>query len=461
MNRKLLITAVLAATVGLSGCGVMPKNSLYGGEDGLIRDRSQDYEKAQARSRLEIPPNLQTRRMSEQLQVPSIGSTATERTGDFSAPRPEFFYADTGSDAVNLSKLGDEKVIVVDEPIAAVWPKLQDFWRFNGVEMAESDPAQGVMETDWIRVDGKDYNFADLWIKKLTFQDIDGPTRNKLRITTRPDPEDANRTSIRMDFATYPWEQQVTDVDWSKESQDVGYKSDMMYEMLRYLSKATSDNSQQTLLAMQQHSSSRPVLGRDARGNPTLKVDAPIDNAWQQVSDALDAADIDVGTRDQAHGIFYITYTTTTPAEEVEQTGFFEWLHGDRGDIKLNANLLGFGGDDDSEVETVRYSANDVEPLNPDALDASDLADPNNPANSDGYKIWFDGKVIYVFGADEKSAQLNQDTGNYEYVGRYQLRMNRTRGGSYLSVMTEEGLNAPAVIAEEILWSVKDQLPSS
>lgn len=463
-KRNLLIAAALVATAGLSGCETLSNNSLYGGDDGLVRDRSQDYEKAESRARLEIPPHLQARQMSEQLVVPDVGTTATRRTEAFEAPRPEFFYVDTGSERVNLTRLGDEKVIVVDEPMDRVWGRVQDFWHYNGVEMSHIDPQQGLMETDWIRVDGKEYSFADRWIRTLTFQDTDQATRNKLRIAVRPDPEDLQRTEISIDHVAYPWEQQVDDIDWDGDATDVGYESEMMFEMLRYLSKTTGETSAQSLLAIQQKETAQPLLGRDSRGNPMLKIEAPIDDAWVLVSDALDAANMDVGTRDQASGIFYISYTSSTPAEKADEVGFFEWLHGDRGDIKLNTSFidktLGLNDGEDEDADRIRYSANEEEPAEPGDLDKSDLADPDNPANREGYKIWFDGKVIFVFGGDGKSATLNEATGSYEYVGHYQLHMNRTRSGSYLTVMTEEGLNAPPLIAEEILWSVKYQLPS-
>lgn len=463
MMKSQTLTGVLLVTVaGLSGCSSISNNPLYG-EDGLVRNRSQDYEQAQAQARLEIPPHLQTRALNEQLIVPALGDTATLRQDDFKVPRPEFFYADTGSERVNLSRLGDEKVIVVDEPIADVWIKLQDFWRFNGIELAKADPRQGQMESGWIRVEGKEYGFADRWIKKLTFQDVETDTRNKLRISLKPDPENYDRTSIRIDHVAFPFNQQVDTVDWSSQSTDVGYKSDMMFDMLRYLSKATADSSAQSLLALQQRDTPRPLLGRDSRGNPTLKIEASIDNAWNLIDNALTAAQLDVGTRDQEQGIFYLTYTTTTPVDETKKAGFFEWLHGERDDIKLDTALfertLGFG--DSEEEDGIRYSSKQTDRLVEGAVDQSDLADPDNLANREGYKIWFAGKVIYVFGGDGKNGGLNRETGNYEFVGRYQLRMNRTRSGSYLSVNTADGIAAPALVAEEILWSIKDQLPAS
>jgi uncharacterized lipoprotein len=462
MKSQTLTGALLVAAAGLSGCSYLSSNPLYG-EGGLVRNRSQDYEAAQAQARLEIPPHLQTRELNEQLVVPVVGDTATLRQSDFQVPRPEFFYADTGSERVNLSRLGDEKVIVVDEPIADVWLKLQDFWRFNGIELAKSDPRQGQMESGWIRVDGKEYSFADRWIKKLTFQDIETDTRNKLRISLKPDPENYDRTSIRIDHVAFPFSQQVDTIDWSAQASNVGYKSDMMFDMLRYLSKATADSSAQSLLALQQRDTARPLLGRDSRGNPTLKIETSIDNARNLIDSALSAAEMDVGTRDQERGIFYLTYTTTTPVDDTKKAGFFEWLHGDRGDIKFDTGLfertLGLG---ESDAENgISYSAKQTDRLVEGVVDQSDLADPDNLANREGYKIWFAGKVIYVFGDAGKDGGLNRETGNYEFVGRYQLRMNRTRSGSYLSVDTAEGIAAPALVAEEILWSVKDHLPAS
>ncbi len=463
MKNQTLASALLVTMAGLSGCGLMESNPLYG-EDGLVRNRSQDYERAQPQARLEIPPHLQTREFREQLVVPVADETATLRKEDFSVPRPEFFYADTGSESVNLSRLGNEKVIVVDEPIADVWMKLQDFWRFNGIELAHSDPRLGVMESGWIRVDGKAYNFADRWLRKLTFRDIEGPSRNKLRISLKPDPEDYQRTSIRIDHVAFPFEQQVETIDWQGQSRDVGYKSDMMFDMLRYLSKATAEPTARSLLAMQQRENTRPQLGRDSRGNPTLKIETSVDNAWDLISSALDAAALDVGTRDQERGIFYMTYTTSTPVEEVDTVGFFEWLHGDRADIKFDTGLfektLGFGGGADANGG-VSYSSKQSPNLIEGAADQSDLADPTNLANREGYKIWFAGKVIYVFGDDNKNGALNRESGSYEYVGLYQLRMLRTRSGSYLTVSTADGVSAPALVAEEILWSIKDHLPSS
>ena len=462
MKSQTLCTASLVAMVGLSGCSLMSNNPLYG-EDGLVRNRGQDYEQAQAQARLEIPPHLQTRELNEQLIVPAVGDTATLRQADFKVPRPEFFYADTGTDAVNLSRLGDEKIIVVDEPIADVWVKLQDFWRFNGIELAKTDPRQGIMESGWIRVDGKEYGFADRWIKRLTFQDIETDTRNKLRISLKPDPQDYDRTSIRIDHVAFPFSQQVETIDWNSQSRDVGYKSDMMFDMLRYLSKATAVPTAQSLLAMQQRETVRPLLGRDARGNPTLKIDTSIDKAWSMIDTALTAAQLDVGTRDQEGGIFYLTYTTHMPVDEAKKVGFFEWLHGDREDITFDTQLLertlGFGGEGDAD-DGISYTSKKTDHLVEGVVDQSDLADPENLANREGYKIWFAGKVIYVFGSDGKKGALNRETGNYEYVGRYQLRMNRTRSGSYLSVNTAEGVAAPALVAEEILWSIKDQLPA-
>jgi len=452
----------LGLAAALGGCGALKDNPLYG-DSAVVRDRGQDYERASAGDRLKLPPGMRARQTQEQLVVPEVGTTATVRQGEFKVPRPEFFYVESGTDKVNLKRESGERVLVVDEPIADVWIKLQEFWTFNNIALSSVDPRQGIMETDWITLEGDDFGFVDGWIKRLTFQDIKGDSRNKLRVSLRPDPDNYERTSIRMQHVKFPLEQEVGAIDWDKQSRDVEYKADMMFEMLRYLSKSSEPDAQ-SLLAMQQKTREGAQLGRDSRGHPVLRLPAAIDESWQQLVHALDETDIDVGTRDQQAGRVYLTYTTSTPVTDTERMGFFEWLHSDRGEIKLNTDFLNAalgGGDDDDDPDGIRYSSgkasNTGESTEGD-LAGTDLADPNNPANQKGYKIWLGGKVIYVFGGGDNGV-YNSETDAYEYTGRYQLKLSRTRNGVFLSVLTDQGLAAPNLVAEEILWTVKDHLP--
>lgn len=463
MTRKNSHTLMaLAVAAVLSGCSSLDDNPIYG-DNAIVRDRGQDYELAQAGKRLALPPEMKTRQLQEQLVVPEAGDTAIAKQGDFEVPRPEFFYVESGSEKVNMRREDGQRVIVVDEPIADVWVKMQEFWSFNDIDLALSDPRQGIMETDWITLDGDDYSFIDSWIKRMTFQDIEGPSRNKLRLSLRPDPDNYQRTSIRMQHAGFPLEQEVSSIDWDTQSQDVEYKADMMFEMLRYLSEASEPDSQ-SLLALQQETRDDPQLGRDSRGNPVLKLGSPIDKAWAQLNTALDDAEIDVGTRSQETGMVYLTYTTQTRVDENERMGFFEWLNSDREDIQFSTDLLGDAlglSPDEDSPDAIRYSSGTTNAAGEGQAEvAADIADPNNPANQEGYKIWFGGKVIYVFGGSENGT-YNEDTGNYEHTGRYQLKMNRTRNGVFLSVLTDQGLAAPNVVAEEILWNIKDNLPES
>lgn len=463
MNRiPLLVPTLLVLTLSIAGCGSI-KNPVYG-EHGVIRDRSQDYELAESTQRLAIPEHIQSRETRDRLIVPDVGMTASRIQGRFEAPRPEFFYADPSSDTVSLQRLEGDRVIVVDEPVTEVWSKVIDFWSYNGIRVDRTDPRQGVIETDWIRTDGREHSLLDRWLRRLTLRQIDGPAENKLRVIVRPDPDDYNRTSIQMRHVQFASGQEPEEVNWDNGLTDVAYQSDMMFEMLRYFSRSSSPTTAQTLLAMQQQRATRTELGKDSRGNPALRITVNADEGWNLVSNALDRTTIDVGLRDQQAGLFYMTHTTSTPVEDTSKRGFFEWLFTDREEITLDSSFISSAlGISDSTAKEDIYSSRGA--LTTTELGQSDdvvadLNDPNNPANQDGYKIWLGGRVIYVFGGSGRGI-FNNQTGEFEHVGRYQLALNRTRVGVVMTVLTDEGIAAPAVIAEEILWQVKDQLPAN
>ena len=77
-------------------------------------------------------------------------------------------------------------------------------------------------------------------------------------------------------------------------------------------------------------------------------------------------------------------------------------------------------------------------------------------ADKKGYKIWLGGKVIYVF-EDEDQGDVS-DTGEYTYVGQFQLYFEETLSSVYLQILDNQGQPADSIYAEEILWRIQQQL---
>ena len=157
----LLRPAVASILVLMSGCGVLTNNDLIGGEDAVLRDRAQDYEASEVAKGLVIPGHLDSDKIKELLVVPEIGIAASTSDKTFEIPRPDFFVAEAGNDKVNLARDGQDRLIIVNEPLTQVWDKLQAFFRTNNQQIVVTDPDQGLMETAWIDSGEEKPGFSD------------------------------------------------------------------------------------------------------------------------------------------------------------------------------------------------------------------------------------------------------------------------------------------------------------
>lgn len=454
MKRYFYLLSVPLVAV-LSGCESLSDNALYG-KDGLIYDRGQQYQQAEVEQPLDIPGSLDASSIRDSLQIPEIPTVASlDEDGEYEVPRPDFFYAEAGNEVVNLAREGKEKYILVEQDPATVWQALMDFWSYNEMSLEISNPQRGLMETAWIEDDQEETGFFTELMRDVTFQNVEGPYKDKLRLLIARDDE-PGRTAIRMQHLRVPVTEEGP-ADWSDDSQDLDYKSEMMYSLLHYLNKSTDSSTALAYQRRQQNGGAQGLLGRDSDGNPVLKLTTGVDQAWSWVDEAMADAEMDVGSANRDIGKYYITYTTSTPFNKDQQGGFWgfiNWLHGDREKIKLDTDFLtsamGIEDEDAAEEEAIRYSSKETLPQDPDDL-----------SQRDGYKLWLGGRVIYVFGGDDEDVELNEETGTLEHTGRYQVKLRRHSNGVFVSVLTEEAEQAPSVVAEEILWNIKDHLPTS
>ncbi len=460
LSRPVVTGVVAGLLVLVSGCGALTNNELIGGENAVLRDRAQDYEASEVAKGLVIPAHLDSDKIRELLVVPEIGIAATISDTAFEIPRPDFFVAEAGNDKVNLARDGQERLIVVNEPLTQVWDKLQAFFASNNQQIVVTDPAQGLLETAWIDSGESQPGLFSRLVANLTFRALQGPAQDKLRAYLQAIDGDSNKTSIRLRHLRA----RVTDSrqapDWSKDAQDVDYKSQVMYELLHYLSLST-EQSTASAARERQKQQGRVYFGRSSEGEPVLKLTSSVDEAWERIAQALTRAQVDVGSADKDLGKYYISFSSAVAAKSEKSVGFFTWLHGEREEIRFDTGSLGAALGVESDTLEPVYSAKTavVENLSAEqtaAVEQQQLQD------SEGYKIWLGDKVIYAFGgAQDARLKKDQDSGALTFTDRYQVKLNRRSSGIYVSILTAAGEPAVSVVAEDILWTLKENMPAN
>lgn len=440
--------SVLGLVAALTGCSSLSDNPIYG-DKGVIKDRSTEYAQAQPGKRLEIPEGLNAKATRDGLVVPRVNSLSVAQAEIvYEVPRPEFFFAADGGDRASIRPLEGEQVILVDEPIDQVWNELLVFWQDAEIALESQDARQGLMETEWIRVEGDDLNPFQRILNTLKFSSQDNePSINKLRVRVRPDPEQDNRTAISMQQVQIPLSSETQPVDWDNSSEELSYSNEIMFSMLNYLSRGDAANRAPTLSGFQTDSGLSAEMGMDSRNRPLLSVRAPADQAWVLVNEALDQAGVDVGTRDENDGRIYLTYRTVTQKEK--SRGLLDWLL--NREVKPITFSVSGTADTKKEIRTdVVYSSD------PDAPVVGAVPTQEELQEMEGFKIWAGGRVLYVFGQDNQTRE-NAD-GQLELIKRYQLAFNRARSGVLISVHDRDGEPVSEDAAQELLWAIKDNL---
>lgn len=135
----------LCLCLGLTACSRLPRL------DEVLPDQRTEYKKSEALPDLEVPPDLTTDRIQDNLAVPEVNadgvasySTYQERVAARKRARES---SDADADAVQL--LADEQVVFVPLEAAAAFDGMREFFGLRGVALELDDTELGVLETSW------------------------------------------------------------------------------------------------------------------------------------------------------------------------------------------------------------------------------------------------------------------------------------------------------------------------
>lgn len=439
--------ALLLASTTLAGCSLNPLLSSDG--ESVLRNKSLDYAQSKVTNRILIPEGLNDTQVQSDLLTIPAKQLLEQPNGIEAAPRPDFVFAEAGSDSAHLTGGVNAKQISVAGSLAKVQGQVAQFWSNQDVAIEEVLDVQTV-ETQWFSLSEETLSddFFSRWIRSLTKAE-DDITYGRVKIELNEISQ--NRVELSLYFLQYT-QLEITQnkgIDWQEAGCTLANESEITFELLRYLSR-TSQVAQKTEENSQQYQT--PLLGKDQFGRPLIQLNTGYDIAYPKVLKAMSV--FDVGSFNEATQKIYFTHIShlrrfekTAPASS-GILGWFKGLHSSAAkEPGTNLDQSPLGGDD---------SAGSTDDLPVYSSNVNAVAEPTSLADIKGYKIWMGGKVIYVF-EDEDQGVVNED-GEYTYVGEYQLSFETTLTTVYLQVLNNQGQPAAKVYAEEILWKLQQQL---
>ncbi len=141
MNLK-TIGAVSLTAIILSGCGAF--NVL----DQVIPDNSKKYRKAETMPPLDVPPDLSSERINDEIAGDQKG-TATYSEFEEAATNPlASKYNITPEVKPSLSGEGSKHHLVIPGSREVTWQRLLDFWADKGIAIKRKDLRIGLMDTE-------------------------------------------------------------------------------------------------------------------------------------------------------------------------------------------------------------------------------------------------------------------------------------------------------------------------
>jgi outer membrane protein assembly factor BamC len=276
------IVALLVSTI--SGCGALPAL------DEVVPDNSQKYRKAETMPPLDVPPDLSTDRIKDEI-AGNQNSTATYSEFEEAENNPlASKYNITPESKPALAGEGDKRHLIIPGDREVTWQRLQNFWVEKGYEITRIDDRIGLMDTN----EGVDnYPF------RLRMERGDTSKHAKVFIAGRTDEENTQ-------------------------------KDEAMLRQLADFLGVLYQQDKEELAAIQatqpQLSSVKTILLDETGGHQALIVEQGFAEVWKRVGRVLDSKGFTVEDRDRSRGTYFVRYIDPFNAIEKDEEGWIDKL---------------------------------------------------------------------------------------------------------------------------------------
>ncbi len=321
MKHIFKFVALVGIALTLNGC-----SSVFG-QKGYLRDKSDDYVGERMTPNLVLPENLNPVEPMDYMPIPSLQiDEVIEKARD--APRADRRIVREDGATYMVATHGDTQVLLTQHPPAELWDHALQFWKSEGFTIAKSDPAAGVMETDWALLDkasrpGALRSFVGWVVGNGNTSGMMEKFRLSIRRGTR-----SGGGSLVLEHARRSSSANLEEpIDWSDSSEDsTRLENKLLNKMLIHL-VLSRDEQKASFRPHKLDVDSQTTLVKDGNGNPVLRIEQNFNYSWQAIEEALAKAGIEVQDRNRTAGLIFVRMATeSVSAPQEESKGWFSRL---------------------------------------------------------------------------------------------------------------------------------------
>lgn len=256
----------------------------------IFRDRSEDYQRTGSIKPIMVPDGVSSVPLEPLYPIPDVQEQTAAfydiRTDGFVVPRPEQMSAEGEKSKIKIQKVGELRWILAEAPTSQVWPLTQSFLSRTGINVLQSTPSTGLIQTDWV-----------------VFK-ADPESRNQFRIRIekglRPETTEIHvlQHQVTGDKATFN--------SWPETSTNPERESWMLDELANALA-GDIENKAASLLGQAVGGDVKAELFMDG-SEPALRLRVPRSRAWATMAHSLTREGFISWDEASEKGVFYTQF---------------------------------------------------------------------------------------------------------------------------------------------------------
>ena len=282
MSKLLIVLVFIMTTVS---CSLVP--SL----DDIIPDKRTEYKKSESLPDLEVPPDLTAEAANDSMSIPNEGASLSEYQ-----KRRKGGAAQLQAEVSSVPANPDEQWITVRGNNGNIWPRLRTYMAENNYSLELDDAELGVLETGWTEAHIEDgFSYRDKF--KIFSEPGAEPSLTVLFITNQ------RQVLAKRQDGTDSW----SDKDKSRDAEKkLAGDLNLLFNGSREALASSTPNAG----GSQGNASPRKktMVETTTDGRDFLAIPEEFTRAWRHTEIALERAGLPISSKNQASGIYNITY---------------------------------------------------------------------------------------------------------------------------------------------------------